>query len=642
MLLAAVLVIAGMWLRVDWMNRSALWCDEAESSINALTILQTGVPGWKYLGLPVYENTLTRPWEGHPEYEFRDSSYSFKQGVVVYHGWLPIYSIAFSQWLLGMKPDRVVEPPRVLHGADQIFARTTIPRLPALVYSAGFLLLITRLGWLLGGPVCALAVLTLMALNASIVDFGFQARYYSMTLFMTAFAALALWMVVMLGRWRDFLLLGLVSGLLFHTHLFSVFVFSFVCLAATPFIIRNKGWLPKSLVGGGLAAALVLPWMILSGFLETADTVPKVIRLFESPWDILFYALSRPIPLLFLFSMGAILLGARYCPAWIDRNLGGVGHRVRDKIHLYELLFIWLITAYVAFHVIVPAASFFFERLTLVLWIPFALLLGLFFSDLLAGLRPRRALIIAVAFMVGLMALRGRLAFFEDTSLSQSRVGVAAIIDALSARKFEPGTRFYATPNDHLTWTYYTGLPVQSIAPIRRSFLESYPGEVVYLENQMDAFFPIKAAAKEALEAANLPVTDETIWNLRSAVWEVLSANDLRKRGILFDSQDGPWENPSLQQLKETTERAFEIHQRKYLADIQKLPIFRGVPFESIKETWLGFFVRFVNPEQRLGEDFNILPRLRSAEVQFVPGAVTVIYFSKAPSFVPKYGSNSD
>lgn len=73
-LAVAVFVIVGLGLRVSWMCQSTLWCDEAETAINALTILETGVPGSYYLGIPIFENTLTEPWPESAEYEFRDSS----------------------------------------------------------------------------------------------------------------------------------------------------------------------------------------------------------------------------------------------------------------------------------------------------------------------------------------------------------------------------------------------------------------------------------------------------------------------------------------------------------------------------------------------------------------------------------------
>jgi hypothetical protein len=95
----------GITLRLWDLTSVPLRVDEAESSINALTILDHGYPVDHYLGMPIYENTLTRPWPESAEYEFRDSSYS-SRGMVIYHGWLPLYSIAASFKLAGIKPDR--------------------------------------------------------------------------------------------------------------------------------------------------------------------------------------------------------------------------------------------------------------------------------------------------------------------------------------------------------------------------------------------------------------------------------------------------------------------------------------------------------------------------------------------------------
>src|SRR5215472_3693291 len=89
-----ILVLAAAFaIRVRYIAASPLWVDEAESSINALTTLQKGYPTDSYLGLPLYENTLVQQWPESAEYEFRDSSYSDKH-YAVYHGWLPLYSIA--------------------------------------------------------------------------------------------------------------------------------------------------------------------------------------------------------------------------------------------------------------------------------------------------------------------------------------------------------------------------------------------------------------------------------------------------------------------------------------------------------------------------------------------------------------------
>ena len=55
------LVVLGVALRVLSALSQPLWVDEAESAVNALTIHEHGLPVDRYLGLPIYENTLSRP-----------------------------------------------------------------------------------------------------------------------------------------------------------------------------------------------------------------------------------------------------------------------------------------------------------------------------------------------------------------------------------------------------------------------------------------------------------------------------------------------------------------------------------------------------------------------------------------------------
>ena len=110
--LAGALVLLALVLRGAWLGSPLLWIDEAESAINALTIVDHGVPVDHHLGLPLYENTLVRPWPESAEYEFRDLSYS-DRGLAVYHSWLPLYAIAGALRLAGVTPQaaRLGTPP---------------------------------------------------------------------------------------------------------------------------------------------------------------------------------------------------------------------------------------------------------------------------------------------------------------------------------------------------------------------------------------------------------------------------------------------------------------------------------------------------------------------------------------------------
>jgi len=622
--LAGLLILAGLGLRVSWMTRAPLWCDEAESSINALTILDRGLPLNEYLSLPVYENTLTEPWPGHPEYEFRDSSYS-PQGLAVYHGWLPLYSIAASEALFGLKPDHAGDPPRVLHGADEIPLRTIAPRMPAVIFSALCLLITYLLARDLGGPPAGLAALALMALNARTVDFGYEARYYSATLLMTVFAAWCLLRVTRRGRWSDFLLLGLAEALLFHTHQFSAVVFAAVATAALPAIVRQENWFQKSLCAGGLACLLILPWVWFSGFISTASSVPKTFKLFDSLTDWLTYTLERPDQLAVLGVLILLLALARWRPGWIPPRVGAA---IDAHGGIYLVLLFWLAAGYAAFHLIVPAASFFYERLSLVLWPPYVLLLGLFAADLLRGLTPRLAASIAVVLALGFLAIRGRLAFLEGPSLPGSRAAIASVIGALGKLPEERGTRFYATPNEHLTYTYYTGLPVQSVAPVRKSFFGAYDGPLVYIESQMDWMFPDDADVREAAKMAGIEPSDDEMLDLGAKVWVELATRELAAQGLPAPPQ--PPLPDFLEPAADKTRRRVAKFQREFAAFLETSPIFRKIHATRTKDFWMGFFYRFVEPENRIGEKLNIFPRLRTAGVELVPVANTAIYYIPA------------
>ena len=125
----AAIVLLATLTRLINLGATPFWVDEAESCINAFTILDTGLPLDHYQGQPIFENALSRPWPDHPEYEFKDSSYS-DRGVAIYHGWLPLYSIALSFKAFGIKPDPIPDQMVVRHSDQANRLRTFAGRLP--------------------------------------------------------------------------------------------------------------------------------------------------------------------------------------------------------------------------------------------------------------------------------------------------------------------------------------------------------------------------------------------------------------------------------------------------------------------------------------------------------------------------------
>jgi hypothetical protein len=57
-----------------------------------------------------------------------------------------------------------------------------------------------------------------------------------------------------------------------------------------------------------------------------------------------------------------------------------------------------------------------------------------------------------------------------------------ALVEYLRSQTLSAGTRIYAPPVSHLALAFYTGLPVQSVAPVRREFFDSHDGDMLIVE----------------------------------------------------------------------------------------------------------------------------------------------------------------
>jgi hypothetical protein len=175
--LVALVITAAVWRRLEYLDMGPFWVDEAESSINALTILQHGYPGDRYLGIPIYENTLVKRWPENPEYEFKDSSYS-DRGFATYHGWLPLYSMAASFALNGIAPDQAGHPPAP-RGVDELKRRSRFARLPSVLYGALFLALCYIGGIILFGRDAGITALLVGCVHQTHIDFCIRALLLS-------------------------------------------------------------------------------------------------------------------------------------------------------------------------------------------------------------------------------------------------------------------------------------------------------------------------------------------------------------------------------------------------------------------------------------------------------------------------------
>ncbi|MGV3482915.1 MAG: hypothetical protein ACO1RT_00710 [Planctomycetaceae bacterium] len=620
----AFLILVGMWMRVDAMTSKTLWVDEAESAINALSVLESGVPTSTYLGLPIFENTLTESWDDHPEYEFRDSSYS-DSGVAVYHGWLPLYAIAASQWLFGIEPDQPSARPQVRHAVGDIAKRTVVPRIPAVVFSLATLLAIFFVGREIGGFTAGWIALIWIALADKAVYLGTQARYYSLTLLMSTLVAGALLRAVRYGTWSAFLILGICEALLFHTHQLSAVIFAVAAVAALPRLIKHPQWPLKSAAAIAIAMILTVPWAIATGFFETATKVPKVFRLFESWTDWVNYVLINPLPMaLVLFLLTSLLVMCALADRLPER-FAAAGKRVKAAtaahLPIYAFLVLWMCLIYVAFHTLVPAASYFESRLTLMLMVPYILMIGLVIADVSLLAPPSVSFAVAGAVgLLGLVAVHRIPVPTRPFDLDDD--GVAMMIETLSEMEYDAGTRFYATPNEHLVDTYYTGIPVQSVAPVRSAFLNHHPGTVVFIEK----FKTIRLLPLDPAELKQAGMDADEVKSYRHAMWAQLISEDLSSRGLPVPCSPPLPEaaSPLLAKYTEYTQKNVN-RQNAYLKTV---PIFKHVSVDRAENMWDVFYVRFVDYPSRIGSHSNIHNRLKNAVVTYIPEAATVVYRS--------------
>ena len=619
--IAILVLLAGVYMRWSHARATLLWIDEAESAINALTILDHGVPVSHYLSQPLYENTLTKPFPESEEYEFKDSSYSEK-GFAVYHGWLPFYAIAGAQLLLGIAPDEL-DPVSgsPLHSVEDIFIRSLAPRIPSLLFAAFYLIVVFILVYQVSGPPAALTSLIWLSVGSKAVEFGHQARYYSLTLLMSAVCALAVWKLYKKGRTRDYVLLGIAEGLLFHTHHLSAVIFAATCLVLIPRILMHDRWFIKSLLAAGIAGSITIPWAWWSGFFGTATSVPMAFQLFESLSDWVRYFQDRILVFILLLLIGSALPVSR----WAERKeWKHPSPYASNNLPAIFFLIVWMLVAVVAFHLLVPAASFFMSRLTLILFTPVGILLGIALSEFC----PRKfglQILAAALLPLTLLYLSNHLPK-NPRSFIHEQNRMASMIAFLEEQELKQPFRIFAAATDHHIWKYYTGLPIQSIAPVRKSFLSEYPHTIVYLDNPWLVYYPSYEEVDKYASMAGRVLTNEEIAKYWTILVEDLMVKTLERRGIAVSEEHQHVIPDYFIELRQNLKLANEGMIREALDLWKTQIIFKSVDSSEFQDFWLSFFYRFVDYPSRIGEHSNVYPVLQKSDITFLPNAASIAF----------------
>lgn len=592
LLFLAGLVLLALALRLSHLESPIFWVDEAESSLNALTIVASGVPGDRLMGEPIYENTLVREWPEHPEYEFRDLSYSDK-GYAVYHSWLPLYSIALAFRLAGVTPEMARRGPPLRDASQSELEHwTRVPRYPAVFFGA----LLVVAGWWLGYRVSGMPVAFALALGLATSDFfvsaGRQARYYSAAIALSTLAGLAVWNAWRRGRAIDHVLVGLGVGAVFHAHSVSAVAIAGLYVLAAPL-----GWRQPKLVwhvslAGAVAALLILPWAVWTGMLSQAGYQPPARALID--WALVVGSLPKN-PIVWL----TLLVGfCWFAIAYFGDEL--LSERVRrpilDATPVIWFLLAWQVVSYLVYFLLMPAASFFPHRLKLMVAVPGLLLMTVFVAVVarLAGARAGFAPV-----LLALLLFAAEQLDLGTTRTPAPDVNMARLFHDIRSWPLAPGARIYATPNEHLVLTYYSGRLVQSVAPIRREWLERFDGDLIVLESLNYSGLRPRQTQELARRFGVALDLEQAAQRSRAAIG-LTKALDLKAVGAtVYPAPEVPTPlDLSLMML--VRERTLESVQSAV----------RGTPIERFGfATWdeyrHGFFYWFSHPERRRGADLN-------------------------------------
>jgi hypothetical protein len=620
--LAVALALAALVQFAARVDRTPLMVDEAESSINALSILERGYPGDTYLGVPIFENMLLRPWPEHPEYEFKDVSYS-DRGFAVYHSWLPLYVIAGSFRLFGI---RAPQPQPGWHFDIDLLRfkwRTMAARAPSFVAGAILLPVLFVAARRLSGIEAALAILVMVGQSSSVLSAIIFARYYALTLLLSAVGWLTLQSVLASDSWRRDVAHALVLVLLFYTQ--SLVFLTFIILTGLGLLVcgRHRRSALRFAATLCIVAAAALPWVLSTGFVPQLQYVSPGWPLLRFPGDIAEYLAAR-LPYLAVFAAGV---------AWLAWLL--VGSAGEDRRRLYErwrhdgwqfvLLVMWMLLAAFFWCVATPAASLFPQRLSISLFIPGLLLMA---TVLAAASRfVVWSEIVAVALAGVCLAFAGVLRPPPPAALQFENLGHT--FELLNSLNLKGDAKVYAGPGTQLILSFYSDKPIQSLAPVRKQFLDTYPGEVVYLEHQFDWEFTAPSSRDLQVQARRLgpPLSDE-----RAGRWERQLASRLAcERALPRVSAVSPplealppFAEAAMREVRARAEQQAEEEQARW----DHVPFSRGFNVRSAADLWEVFFYRLVDPNSRRGPRQNASARLRAGVAQCLPAANEVVFYS--------------
>jgi hypothetical protein len=352
--------------------------------------------------------------------------------------------------------------------------------------------------------------------------------------------------------------------------------------------------------------------------------------------DDLWKYLSDRVPYLALFASGAFWLALARL-----RHGQMLPARLREPwqrhSRQYSMLLIWMSVATSTYYLLLPPASQFPQRLSLALFVPGLMFMAMSLADAARIMVSSRSILLAPLLAAVFLAVSGVLRVPPPTA--DAFDGLRDTLLMLNRLHLRPDAKVYASPSTQLVLSFYAEKPIQSLAPIRKRFLDTYPGEVLYIEGQLtwEFAFPGRQEIQLAARHMGQPLSDEAVRSVRSQLRTRFARE--RTRPLVDDVE------PPLEALSPLAE-AVMVQTRNHataLAQVeesywesQPFAFARGFRVRTGADLWETFFYRLVDPRARSGSRLNAAARLRNGRAYFVPSASRVFFYSPSPvSTVP-------
>ena len=243
-----------------------------------------------------------------------------------------------------------------------------------------------------------------------------------------------------------------------------------------------------------------------------------------------------------------------------------------------------------------PAASFFLYRLKLVVAVPGFLVMTLFAAALSRGVRPTSNYL-PVAGLAVLLVLSGQL---PPTLPGPAEFHFPNLIGAIRDWPLARDGRIFASPNDHLTLTYYSGRPVQSIAPVRREWLDRFSSDLLIVEGLRYSVPGVTEVQGIARRQGRMMNEIEARSRARDA-FQLTTELELQASGASLMS---PPRMPDSLDLA-LIDLVHDVTRLEVMGYAKATPLGRGRKLATHQDFRDAFFYWFSNPHLRTGAQLN-------------------------------------